>query len=223
MSSGIANSCEACAANRSACAPAAAAQFPRWIEAGRSPDAEVAAPRVPPGQARRARRVDAARHARQPRVQHDPLAGVDPPPDHLVPEHVRERHQRGERVVPGRRSAGSASRPSRTGRRTSSAPAPSPGAGSGSSSTSSRRTGANRDTNARRSTRPPMAEAASRARLCRNTSAFTSSSRVRAPHGRVPHVGQRLVPLSLPGGRGDWSTTRPSTGIGCGVSWTDLT
>jgi len=50
------------------------------------------------------------------------------------------------------------------------------GAGSGSSGTSSMRTGANRDTNARRSTRPPMAEAASLARLCRNTSAFTSPS-----------------------------------------------
>ena len=48
-------------------------------------------------------------------------------------------------------------------------------AGSGSSGTSSMRTGANRDTNARRSTRPPMAEAASRARLCRNTSALTES------------------------------------------------
>jgi hypothetical protein len=47
------------------------------------------------------------------------------------------------------------------------------GAGSGCSSTSSRRTGAARETNARRSTRPPMAEAASRARLCRKTSAFT--------------------------------------------------
>ena len=46
-------------------------------------------------------------------------------------------------------------------------------AGSGSSSTSSSRTGATRETNARRSTRPPIAEAASRARLCRNTSAFT--------------------------------------------------
>jgi len=31
------NSCEACAANRSACAPAAVAQFPMWIPAGRSP------------------------------------------------------------------------------------------------------------------------------------------------------------------------------------------
>jgi hypothetical protein len=37
------------------------------------------------------------------------------------------------------------------------------------------RTGANRETNARRSTRPPTAEAASRARLCRNTSALTGS------------------------------------------------
>ena len=46
-------------------------------------------------------------------------------------------------------------------------------AGSGSSSTSSRRTGAKRETKARWSTRPPMVEAASRARLCRNTSAFT--------------------------------------------------
>ena len=44
------------------------------------------------------------------------------------------------------------------------------------SATSSRRAGANLDTNARRSTRPPMAEAASRVRLCRNTSAFTPPS-----------------------------------------------
>jgi hypothetical protein len=39
---------------------------------------------------------------------------------------------------------------------------------------SSMRAGARRDTNARRSTRPPMVAAASRARLCLNTSAFTS-------------------------------------------------
>ena len=46
-------------------------------------------------------------------------------------------------------------------------------AGSGGSSMSSRRTGATRETKARRLTRPPMADAASRARSCRNTSAFT--------------------------------------------------
>src|SRR5215470_9040739 len=49
-------------------------------------------------------------------------------------------------------------------------------AGSGSSSMSSSRTGAKRETKARRSTRPPIADAASLARLCWKTSAFTPTS-----------------------------------------------
>ena len=63
--------------------------------------AEVPAPRVPAGQAGRARRVDAAGHAGEPGVEHHPFVRIRPPPDHLVPEHVRKRHQRGERVVAG--------------------------------------------------------------------------------------------------------------------------
>ena len=47
--------------------------------------------------------------------------------------------------------------------------------GSGGSGMSSILTGASLETNARLSTRPPMVAAASRERLCRNTSAFTSS------------------------------------------------
>src|SRR5579872_4584314 len=63
-------------------------------------------------------------------------------------------------------------------------------AGSGSSSTSSMRTGASRDTKACRSTRPPMVAAASRARLCRNISAFTLT----LPHGEPP-ASLRLAEL----------------------------
>ena len=63
--------------------------------------AEVAAPGVAAGPAGRAGRVDAARAARQPRVEHDALAGIRPAPDDLVAEHVREGHQRRERVVAG--------------------------------------------------------------------------------------------------------------------------
>jgi hypothetical protein len=63
--------------------------------------AEVAAPGVASGLAGLARRVDAARNARQPRVEHHPSAVAHPPSDHLVAQHVRKRHKRGERVVSG--------------------------------------------------------------------------------------------------------------------------
>ena len=68
-------------------------------------------------------------------------------------------------------------------------------AGSASSSTSSSRTGAKRETNACRSTRPPMAETASRARLCRNTSAFTST--LLRP-GRPPEAVRYLTLIRVP-------------------------
>jgi hypothetical protein len=74
---------------------------PEVNRGGQVAGAEVAAPRVPAVPACLARRADAARNTGQPRVQHDPLARVKPPPDGLVAEHVRERHQRGERVVTG--------------------------------------------------------------------------------------------------------------------------
>ena len=143
---------------------------------GQVAGAEVAAPRVAARPASRAWRVDAAGPARQPRVEHDPLAGVGAAADDLVPEHVREGDQRGERVVPGAVQQDLLHVRAAQARERRLARGPSPRPGSGSSSTSSMRTGANRDTNARRSTRPPMVEAASRARLCWNTSAFTSTS-----------------------------------------------
>jgi len=63
--------------------------------------AKVAARRVAAGPAGLTRRVDAARAAGQPRVEHDALAGIRAVPDHLVAEHVREGHERRERVVAG--------------------------------------------------------------------------------------------------------------------------
>src|SRR5215469_7890394 len=60
-----------------------------------------AAPGVPPGSTGDTRWLDAAWSARKPRVQHDPLAGVRTQADSLVPEDVRERHQRRQRIVAG--------------------------------------------------------------------------------------------------------------------------
>ena len=60
---------------------------------------EVAARRVAALGARGARRVDAAGNARQPRVQHDAFAGVGAAGDGFVPQDVRERQERRERVV----------------------------------------------------------------------------------------------------------------------------
>ena len=97
--SGMANSWEGCAAKRSACAPAAAAQFPRWIEAGRSPERKLRHHGYRPSRHASQGGSMPRGNAGQPRVEHDPLAGVEPPPDGLVAEHVREGHQRGERVV----------------------------------------------------------------------------------------------------------------------------
>src|SRR6202021_2023675 len=54
-------------------------------------------------------------------------------------------------------------------------PRPRPGGGGGRASPPRMRPGGSRDTNACRPTRPPMVVAASRARLCRNISAFTST------------------------------------------------
>ena len=63
-------------------------------------------------------------------------------------------------------------------------------------------------TNARRSTRSPMAETASRARLCRNTSAFTSTL---LAWGSSTY--QRRLPVSSIASR----TRNESIGIGaCG-------
>src|SRR5215469_2938548 len=66
---------------------------------GQVAGAEVAAPRVTAGPARLARRVNAARTARQPWVEHDPLKGIQAAPDRFVTEHVRERYKRGQRIV----------------------------------------------------------------------------------------------------------------------------
>ncbi|HEX4061778.1 MAG TPA: hypothetical protein VHY58_12245 [Streptosporangiaceae bacterium] len=115
-----------------------------------------------------------------------------PPPDHLVPEHVREDTSAvsGLSRDPFSRICFTSEphRPEKVVRtRTQSA------AGSGSSSTSSMRTGPNRDTKARGSARPAIVAAASRARLCRNTSAFTQC----LPYG-PPSPGQLNLPSSVP-------------------------
>ena len=60
---------------------------------------EIAAPRIASLGAGGARRVDEARTAREPGVEHDALAGVGPPRDRLVTEHVREGQQGGQGVV----------------------------------------------------------------------------------------------------------------------------
>ena len=63
--------------------------------------AEVAAPGVAAGPARLTRRIYAAGGTRQPRVEHHAFARVRAPSDHLVAEHVRKGHERGEGIVPG--------------------------------------------------------------------------------------------------------------------------
>ena len=81
-----------------------------------------------------------------------------------------------------------------------------PAAGSGGSATSSRRAGANLDTNARRSTRPPMAEAASRARLCRNTSAVTPPSFEPVRAVRHGTMAGPAVPAGWTSAHATWAT-----------------
>src|SRR5215469_7018469 len=172
--SGMANSWEACAAKRSACAPAAAAQFPRWIEAGRAPARKLRHHGYRPSRhashggstprgTQDSQGLSTTRSpvsSRRPTASWPSTCGKD---TSAVSGLSREPFSRICFTSEPHRPENVVLTP------TQSAP------GSGCSATSSMRTGARRETNARRSTRPPMAEAASRARLCRNTSAFTST------------------------------------------------
>src|SRR6516225_7174355 len=179
--SGMANSWDACAAKRSACAPAAAAQFPRWIEAGRLPERKLRhhgyrpsrqAPHggsTPRGtqDSHGLRTTRSPVSARRPTTSWPSTCGKDTSAVSGLSREPFSRicftsePHRPEKVVSTRTQSC---------------------AGSGSSSTSSMRTGASRDTKTCRSTRPPMVAAASRARLCRNISAFTFT----LPHGEPP-------------------------------------
>ena len=100
MPSGTANSIDECAGINSAYPPVASLDTPVWM-----PGADVARGEAPAeaevaGRAGRADRRDAAGRARQPRVEHDPVADVEPRglrpgivhhADHLVAEHLGER------------------------------------------------------------------------------------------------------------------------------------
>ena len=106
--SGTLNSCESCAGISSRVAAVDVARGAD-VDAGRDrPDVERVAEAEVADLARRAHRRDAARPARQPRVQHDPVADLeafglgperDDVGDDLVPEHLRQREEPLHRVV----------------------------------------------------------------------------------------------------------------------------
>src|SRR5271165_5767158 len=101
MPPGMANSWDTCAAKRSACAPAAAAQFPRWIEAGTLPERKLRHHGYRPSWQAPHGGSTPRGIAGQPWIEDDALARVQAPPDDLVAEHARKGHERGERVVAG--------------------------------------------------------------------------------------------------------------------------
>ena len=95
------------AGRRSANPPGASTELPAWMPGARAPSWKRQHRLKSPGLARRAQRVEAPHRARQPRVEHDPLPGLDAGVgprvlhggDHLVAEHLGERDERGHRRV----------------------------------------------------------------------------------------------------------------------------
>ncbi len=108
IESGTLNSIESCAGISSPKPPGTSLHMPVWMPGARSPFANdqhwLRSPAAHAGQIG----VDAARLAREPRVQHDAVPDLEPfglRPErdhvghHLVAHHVRERHEVLHRVV----------------------------------------------------------------------------------------------------------------------------